>query len=158
MNMPTWFMSMLESLGGKNILIQNIWLCSLAFVFITVLYCFFDYIKGKWSAMASESIAKNIREKLYDHLQHMPYDYQVKTETGDLIQRCTSDVETIRQFLSVQFVEVGRSIFMICTAAIIMYNMNVSLALIAMATIPIIIIFAVIFFRIIKIEYYILVL
>ena len=80
MNMPPWFMALLNSVGGKNILVQNIWLCSLAFILITILYCYFDYIKGKWSAMASESTAKNIREKLYDHLQHMPYDYQKKTE------------------------------------------------------------------------------
>jgi ATP-binding cassette subfamily B protein len=61
----------------------------------------FTYFKGRWSALASENIALTIRDSLYTHLQHLPFSFHVKAETGDLIQRCTSDVETVRRFLSV---------------------------------------------------------
>ena len=58
-----------------------------------------------------EHVAKNFRDNLFDHLQNLPYDEHVKAETGDWIQRCTSDVETIRRFLAMQLVEIGRTVF-----------------------------------------------
>jgi ATP-binding cassette subfamily B protein len=141
------FERIVKLLGGKSILIQNLWICGIIIVSLTLLNGIFLYLKGKWSAKAAESIAKNTREKLYDHLQRLPFDYHVKAQTGDLIQRCTSDVETIRSFLAVQFVEIGRAVFMVIFVSIIMFSLNVKLALVAMAAVPLIFIFAFVFFN-----------
>jgi ATP-binding cassette, subfamily B, bacterial len=146
MEVPGWMLSYITQLGGRSMLVRNLWICGLAVVILTVLNGFFLYLKGKWSAVASESIARNIRDMLYDHLQKLPFDEQVKAKTGDLIQRCTSDVETVRRFLAVQFVEIGRAIFMISLVCMIMFSLNVKLALVSMAIIPFIFTFAVIFF------------
>jgi ATP-binding cassette subfamily B protein len=110
----------------------------------------FLYFKGKWAAMASEGIAQNIRNRLYDHLQHVPFDYHVKAKTGDLVQRCTSDVDTIRRFLAVQLVEIGRAIFMVGFALSFMLPMSLKMTLVAMALVPLIFSFAVIFFMKVK--------
>lgn len=136
-----------EMLGGKTLLMRNIWICGIIIIILTIMNGLFLYLKGKWSSMAAESIAKNTREKLYDHLQRLPYDYHVKAQTGDLIQRCTSDVETIRSFLAVQFVEVGRALFMVTFVSIIMFSLNIRLALVSMIAVPIIFIYAFIFFQ-----------
>lgn len=146
MHMPGWLQSFIQSLGGRSVLSMNLWLGSLILVTLTVVGGLFLFLKGKWSAIASESIAKNIREQLYDHLQHLPYDYHVKTQTGDLIQRCTSDLNTVRRFISIQFIEVGRAIFMVSAVLPIMLMLNVRMAIISMAVVPIIFSFAVIFF------------
>ena len=89
-----------EALGGREFLIRNLWVMGLMLVLLNVLGGLFQFLRGKWMSEASESIAKTMRDQLYGHLQTLPYDYHVKAETGDLIQRCTSDVETIRRFLS----------------------------------------------------------
>ncbi|MBT4333427.1 MAG: ABC transporter ATP-binding protein, partial [Candidatus Cloacimonetes bacterium] len=94
-----------DFLGGKSVLEKSLWMSSIILILLTLSRGIFLFFKGKWSAIASESIARNIRDKVYDHLQYLPYDYHVKAKTGDLIQRCTSDVETIRRFLSMQLVE-----------------------------------------------------
>ncbi|MCK4396443.1 ABC transporter ATP-binding protein [candidate division WOR-3 bacterium] len=146
MHMPGWLQSFIQSLGGRSVLSMNLWLGSLILVTLTVVGGLFLFLKGKWSAIASESIAKNIREQLYDHLQHLPYDYHVKAQTGDLIQRCTSDLNTVRRFISIQFIEVGRAIFMVSAVLPIMLMLNVRMAIISMAVVPIIFSFAVIFF------------
>lgn len=146
MHMPGWLQSFIQSLGGRSVLSMNLWFGSLILVTLTVVGGLFLFLKGKWSAIASESIAKNIREQLYDHLQHLPYDYHVKTQTGDLIQRCTSDLNTVRRFISIQFIEVGRAIFMVSAVLPIMLMLNVRMAIISMAVVPIIFSFAVIFF------------
>lgn len=138
--------SIIEKLGGKSVLAQNLWICGLALVILNGLQGYFQYTTGKLSAKASESIAKNIRDNLFHHLQNWPYDEHVKSETGDLVQRCTSDVETVRRFLSMQLVEVGRAIVLLSVSLILMFSLNVKLTWVSMAAVPFIFLFAAIFF------------
>src|SRR4029453_5575146 len=63
------------------------------------------FLRGRFVALASESIARNLRQKLYQHLQHVPCSYHDKAQTGDLVQRCTSDGATARQFYGKPFTE-----------------------------------------------------
>jgi len=149
-NLPSFVKSALHAVGGKSLLAQNLWALSSIFVVFALANGLFLFFKGKWSALASESIARNMRERLYEHLQYQPYNYHVKVKTGDLIQRCTSDVETIRHFLAVQFVEVGRAIFMIMSVVPIMLSLNVKMTLISMAVTPLLFLFGLIFFMKIK--------
>ncbi|MCK4234402.1 ABC transporter ATP-binding protein [candidate division WOR-3 bacterium] len=146
LNMPGWLQTVIESVGGRSVLARNLWFGSLIIVVLTVARGLFLYLKGKCSAIASESMVKKIRERLYDHLQNLSYDYHVKAKTGDLIQRCTSDIDTIRRFFAIQFIEIGRALFMVGAVLPIMLMLNVRMAIISMAVVPIIFSFAVIFF------------
>lgn len=146
LHLPQWLLSILETMGGKSVLARNLWIGGVLIVVLTALQGVFLYLKGKWSAIAAESVAKSMREKLYDHLQHLTYDYHVKANTGDLIQRCTSDVETVRRFLAMQFIEVGRAIFMLGAVLPIMLSLDVRMTVAAMVVIPVVFTFAVIFF------------
>ena len=139
----TW----VEQLGGREYLIRHLWIMALAVLSLNLIACLFQYLRGRWSAQASESIAENIRNRLYKHLQTLSYDYHVKAETGDLIQRCTSDVETIRRFLSSQLVELFRSVLMLVIALTIMLNMNVRMTLVSMILVPFLFTFAWLFFK-----------
>jgi ATP-binding cassette subfamily B protein len=107
----------------------------------------FQFLRGRWMAEASESIAKNMRDRLYRHLQSLPFDYHVKAETGDLIQRCTSDVETIRRFLSSQVIEMFRAVLMIGVALVVMLRMNWKMTLMSMVLIPFLFAFAFLYFK-----------
>jgi len=149
-NAPSMIVNMIEKIGGTGMLARNLWICGLVLILLSVLNGIFTFFRGKWSAVASESTARGIRNKLYDHLQHVTYDYHVKAETGDLIQRCTSDVETVRAFLATQFVEIGRALFMISMASVIMLSMDARMTMVAMIVVPIIFAFAVIFFMKVK--------
>ena len=142
--------SFISWLGGTELLRHHLWLMAVGLVFCTLIEGYFMYLKGKWSADTSENIARNLRDHLYDHLQRLPFSYHSKAETGDLIQRCTSDVETIRRFLSVQFIEVGRAIIMLAMVIPIMLAMDLKMTLVTLAFMPLIILFAVIFFIKIK--------
>jgi ATP-binding cassette subfamily B protein len=111
---------------------------------------FFLFLKGKWSAVAAESIAKRMKEKLYDHLQRQPFEYHVKAQTGDLVQRCTSDVETVRQFLAVQLVEIGRAFFLVGFSLMIMLSLSREMTMVSMVIVPLIFGFAYSFFKKVK--------
>ncbi|OGO81196.1 MAG: ABC transporter, partial [Clostridiales bacterium GWC2_40_7] len=146
MEIPQWAISYINTIGGRETLVRNLWICGLVIVILTALSGVFLYLKGKWTAVASESIARNIRDNLFGHLQELTYDEHVKAKTGDLVQRCTSDVDTVRRFLAVQFVEIGRALFMVSMVCWIMFSLDVKLALVSMTIIPIIFTFAFIFF------------
>lgn len=150
MEAPLWLTSTAEYLGGQGTLKQNIWICSLGLILLSAGNGIFTYYKGKWSAVAAEAIAQNMRDSLYDRLQNVKYDYYVKAETGDLIQRCTSDVDTVRRFLSMQFVEIGRAVFMLLMAVAIMFSLNVGMTLLAMSLIPAIFLFSTFYYIKIK--------
>ncbi len=125
-----------KSLGGVVLII----------VVMSLLRGVFMFIKGYLSSYAAENIAKDIREKLYTQIQYMTFERHTRKETGDMVQRCTSDVETIRRFLGVQVVDLGRIIFMVGFTLVIMSTLNVELMLYSMIMIPVLFLFSWIFF------------
>ena len=145
-----WELNLINAMGGRDFLAQRLWIVGLLLIVLTLGRGLFLFLRGKWSAEAAEMIAKNMREKLYGHLQHLYYNYYVTANTGDIIQRCTSDLDTIRRFLAIQFVEIGRSVFMLSLVAYVMFSLHVKMALVAMAVIPIIFAFGLIFFLKVK--------
>lgn len=81
-------------------------------------------------------MAKTLRDDLYWHLQAVPYDYHKHVSTGDLIQRCTSDVETIRRFVANQLLEMLRTLVMLIVATAIMFSLDAKMALLSTMLLP----------------------
>ncbi|MBR0026796.1 MAG: ABC transporter ATP-binding protein, partial [Clostridia bacterium] len=81
------------------------------------------------------------------HLQNVPYDYHKHTSTGDLVQRCTSDVDTVRRFISLQLLEIVRTVFMMTVAIVIMFSLHTKMALISMAVLPFLCVFSFAYFK-----------
>ncbi|NLV77190.1 MAG: ABC transporter ATP-binding protein [Tissierellia bacterium] len=141
---------LIQYIGGRAYLRKNLWIIGVLLVFIAILRGILLYFRNTLASKTAENTAKNIRDSLYDQIQRLPYEYHVKAETGDLIQRCTSDVNTIKRFLSIQLVEVAGSLFMLGFVSYTMFKLNVKMTLVSMATMPIIFIFAFIFFSKVK--------
>ena len=98
-------------------------------------------------AKGSEGFVKRIRDALFGHIQHLSFAWHKAHSTGDMIQRCTSDVEVIRGFVCNQLVEVVRTVFLIILYLCIMFSMNVKLSLISLAFIPIVGLSSGVFYR-----------
>ena len=145
--LPDFILAPIRALGGREFLIHNLWILGLTLVALNLLNGVFTYMKGRLTAVASENIALSLRRRLYAHLQRLPFAYHVKASTGDLIQRCTSDVETIRRFLSVQVMEVVNTLLMIAIALTMLFGRNVKITLISMILMPPLFFFAMWFFK-----------
>lgn len=139
--------NVIQLLGGREVLKNSLWIIGAIIVLNTVLRGVFLYLKGYLSVKSAEDISMRIRNSLYDHIQKLPYSYHVKADTGDLIQRCTSDVETIKRFLSVQLIEVAGSLFMLLFILQVMISLNMPMALISVSLLPFTFAFAMIFFK-----------
>jgi len=141
---PPLIRSFVENIG------QRFWVPGIVLIAITVFRGLFMFLRGRLSAQASENIAKNLRDRIYDHIQRLPYKYHKEADTGDLMQRCTSDIDTIRRFLGVQLVEVGSCLSLVLLITVIMVRADLRMALISMAVVPILFTFALVFFRKVK--------
>ncbi len=108
------------------------------------------YLRSRWAAIASQAITQALRDRLFTHLEHLPASFHDRSATGDLIQRCSSDVETVRVFLAGQIVEIGRTVIMVGTVAPILFRLDVRLAWVSLSLMPLIFFFAFRFFTKVK--------
>jgi ATP-binding cassette subfamily B protein len=125
-------------------------LSALAIVLTTALGGGLQYLRGRLSASASEAIARNLRDELYRRLHHLRAAFFDTADTGDLVQRCSSDVETLRVFLSGDVVEIGRALLLLLTVTPLLFYLHAGLAWIALALAPVIVLFAYVFFKRVK--------
>lgn len=113
----------------------------------------FTFFSGVLASQTSEGVTRRLRNYVYDHIQHLTFTYHSKTQTGELIERCTSDIDAIRRFFSDQATSIGR-IFMLFTINFItLLNLNVKLALISIIVVPIVLVVSIILFRKVSVAY-----
>src|SRR5512136_3217941 len=95
-------------------------LIALGFVGLAVLQGGFTFLSGRLAARTAEGIVLRLRNHLFDHIQRLSFTYHDRVRTGDLIERVTSDVETIQRFYGEQATEIGRilALFFINFAAL----------------------------------------
>ncbi|MEM6990321.1 MAG: ABC transporter ATP-binding protein [Myxococcota bacterium] len=136
----------LEAFGGADFVAAHLWVPALAIAGATGIAGIFTYLRGRWAATATEAITQRLRDHLYDHLQRLPCTYFDGAETGDLVQRCTSDVETLRMFLAEHVVEIGRAVIMLFVPLPLLWLIDPTMTLWSLALVPVIVGFSSLFF------------
>ncbi len=137
-------------LGGEEALRalrNNLGVIAMAIILAGVVGGIFRYISRVASTRGSESYVKNMRDTLFSHIQRLPFSWHSANRTGDIIQRCTSDVDQVRNFVAGQLINILQMVFRIVIALGMMYAMNVKMALIASAFAPIVIAYSFIFYK-----------
>ncbi len=145
--MPAFVNAWVDGLGGRDFMAANLWIVGLVLVGLNLLSGAVSFGKGRAQSVAGENVSLTLRERLYRHIQALPFSYHVKAETGDLVQRCTSDVETVRRFLSMQLMQVVNAVMMIGFALFYLLRENTRLTLISMIMVPALFLFAWLFFK-----------
>ena len=126
---------------------------ALAFVLLAGMEGTFTYLAGRMAAYTAEGVSRRLRDYLFDHIQRLSFAYHDKTQTGDLIQRVTSDVDAMRRFFAEQAIGVGRIILLFVINFIALLNLNVQLALLSIIVVPFVVVISIFFFRRITIAY-----
>ncbi len=130
-------------------LAEHLWIMALLLVGVALFSGAAMYVSRYHTAKAGENFAKNMRDALFAHVQKLPMKWHDKHQTGDIIQRCTSDVEVIRNFVVTQLLEVFRTVFLVVVSFSIMVSMNVKLSLIVLLFVPLVVAYSGIFYRLI---------
>ncbi len=138
---------LLAVFGGAEHLRTHLWLAPVAMVLLCAIGGIFSYLKGWQASLASDGIARRLKDELYDHLNHLPARYHDRADTGDLVQRCTSDVETTRLFLASQVMDIGNALILAGTALPLMLALHVPMTLVSFSLIGPLVIYGYIYFR-----------
>jgi ATP-binding cassette, subfamily B, bacterial len=144
--LPGAVRAVISLLGGPDFLRANLWLAAVALTFFVGVAGVFGYFRVRLSSRACEVIIRQLRDSLYDQLQHVPPGFHDKNATGDLVQRCTSDVDTVRNFYNSQVIEIVDAAVRLVTVLPILLLLDWRMALAATAVLPFIVLFAVVFF------------
>lgn len=145
--LPAALSALFQRMGGRAYFSSHIWVLASLVVLVTLLGGVFTYLRGHCIAFAGEGLAKRLRDRLFTHLEAVPYSYHVGVQTGDLVQRCTSDVETVRRFVQMQAMEVVRTVVMVCTAISIMLPISGAMTAVSTCLLPILVVFSFFYFR-----------
>jgi len=123
------------------------YLIGLSFIGLAVVQGAFTYLSGKLAALSAQGIILRLRNFLFDHLQRLPFRYHDHAQTGDLVQRCSSDVDTIQRFFADQALEVGRILLLFSVNFLALFTLNTKLALMSLVTTPIVFVISIFFFK-----------
>ena len=145
-NLPGFLVDWIQSIGGRDTLRQHIVLCALASLFFAALAGLSHYCSRMNLAKACEGTVARVRDTLFDHIQHLPYAWHNSHQTGDIIQRCTQDVDLIRNFVSDQLMECIRTALLIVVSLVLMFAMNVELSLIVSVFVPVVMVSSLVFY------------
>ena len=142
-DLPGWGLRLVETMGGAETLRARMWEVALLLAAIGLLSAVFRYLSGLYNGKAGETLVKTARDLLYSHIDRLPWRWHAENPTGDIIQRCTSDVERIKSFFQEQFVIVFRLVVMIVLALVFKIAMDFRLSLVAIVMLPVVVTYSV---------------
>lgn len=139
-------LSVVNYFGGVLFMRERLWIGALLIILVFLFIGVFIYLRGRWNAKLSEGVVEKLRNWLYSHLSLLPYSYHVGAKTGDLIQRCTSDVNQLRRMLGNQISELVFALGTAIIAIFILFSIYPKMAWLSMISMPLIVLMAYVFF------------
>lgn len=139
LKVPGLVQNLVGRIGGVEYLRGHLWLIGGLILILALLSVSFRYLFMLFNAKGAEGLVETMRNRLFSHIQRLPFSWHMQNQTGDIIQRCTSDVDMVKNFVSEQLTSVFRIVILITLSLIFMFSMNPRLTLVALASIPVII-------------------
>ncbi len=140
------FSAIVRMFGGLDRLKSDIWIIAVAVITIAAVTFVFHYLRHYLTGRANEVFVKRMRDECFSHIQRLPLSWHGEHRTGDIIQRCTSDIDTISNFVTNQLLGLFRIILLLALSVVFMFTIDVRLAAIAVAFVPIIVGYSVSFY------------
>lgn len=142
---PRPVMALVERLGGFPYLGEHIWIMAIGLLIVALIRAGSQYAFRLCNTLAAEGFVKSMRDGLFSHIERLPFSWHMKHRTGDIIQRCTSDIDTVKNFISEQMSSIFRIIVLLALSIAFMLGMNPQLTGIVMIPVPIIIVMSFVF-------------
>ena len=145
-DLPVFLLAPVEAVG-VDYFRTHLWVVALVVLALAAVGALCRFLNTYFNTRASETLVQTMRDLLFGHIQRLPFAWHMKHKTGDIIQRCTSDVDVVRNFLSEQLLAVFRIVILLVSSLWFMFTMSPRLTLIAAAAFPVIILYSMYFNR-----------
>ncbi len=97
----------------------------------------FTFLQGYLSEKASQGVAFDLRQELYTKLQSLSFSYHDQAQTGQLMTRATNDVEIVRMFTGMGFLQLLSTALVFLGTASLLISLDWPLALLSLTIVPI---------------------
>lgn len=124
-----------QGIRGRDI--QLLGWSVLALLGLTLMKGSLSFLQGRWTEIASQGVAYDLRNAIHQKLAALSFSYHDQAETGQLLSRAVQDVERIRFLTGRAFLRLTDGILLLIGTAAVLIWMNPWLALLALATMPI---------------------
>ncbi|MFO0963404.1 MAG: ABC transporter ATP-binding protein [Phycisphaerales bacterium] len=145
-----WIVRML---GGAETIREHLWIPALAIAAAALVSGALSLVRGAMTARAAQRSVRRLRERVHRTLLRLPCSHFDRQESGDLLQRCTSDVDTVQGLLGSQLVEMGRALLLLVTAFPLMLLIDWKMALVSTSLVVPIVAFASLYFRTVSVRF-----
>jgi ATP-binding cassette subfamily B protein len=139
--------SFIDRMIKEKLMGQELTLSALTFGALIALQAISSFMSSWMANFTAENTTRRLRDYLFDHIQRLSYKYHSESKTGDLLERATSDVDTLRRFFADQAIGVGRIVMIFIISFIAISRINLRLALVSIIIIPIVLVISIIFFK-----------
>ena len=136
-----------DNVFGQSGLESTLPLIAAGFVGLALLEGSFTFLRGRFAAMTAEGIVQRLRNYLFDHLQRLTFSYHDKAQTGELVQRSTSDVDALRRFYADQAIGIVRIVMLFAINFAVLASLNLRMAVVSVVVVPLIVLISIFFFR-----------
>ncbi|MCH2230775.1 MAG: ATP-binding cassette domain-containing protein [Crocinitomicaceae bacterium] len=137
--------------GALDLLnVDNVTTYAFALFVMFAAQAIFSFIRVVTFTNVTENTLRDIRKDAFERLIYMPMDFFNKNKVGELTSRISSDIEKVQEVLRTTTAEFFRQLIMIVGSVTFLVYISPKLALIMLATVPVMAIIAVFFGRFIK--------
>lgn len=144
-NLPQFFAEIAAGAEQAQFFRSHLWVVALLIIFTALLAAGCKYFANSYNAKGAENLLQSMRDQLFAHIQRLPFSWHMRNQTGDIIQRCTSDVERVKVFVAEQLSSVVRIVILMALTLAFMFMMDWRLSMVAIASIPIILAYSMYF-------------
>lgn len=118
--------------------LERIYFVAMALVGVALARGAFNFLQAYWSEVTSQGVAYDLRNAIFEKLQHLSFSYHDRSQTGKLMTRMTSDVELVRMFVGTGLLQFLSGLVLLAGATVILLRMNLALGLMVLAVVPLV--------------------
>ena len=134
--------ALIRRFGGAVYLRAHLYIPALLLLLVAIFKVLGQYFFRITNAKAGQTLVKNMRDMLFSHIERLPFSFHMKHQTGDLIQRCTSDIDETQRFVTEQMTGIFRIVILLTLSVVFMSGMSLPMTLIALSPTPLIIFYS----------------
>jgi ATP-binding cassette subfamily B protein len=142
--MSAWI---IDRLGGAEVVRADLWKPGVVIAVAAVAAGLLNVLRGWMTARAAQRSMRRLRERVHARLVRLPVPFFDANESGDLLQRATSDVDTVQNVLANQIAEMGRAILLLLIAIPLMFAIDWRMAIASTVLAIPVVAFAGLYFR-----------
>ncbi|MCL5802964.1 MAG: ABC transporter ATP-binding protein/permease [Candidatus Thermoplasmatota archaeon] len=114
-------------------------------IYVSIISGVLNFVVGYGSQYLSQKYAYNLRNNVVNHLVRKKFHYFETKTSGDLLSRCTMDIQATRNFILATLSQLLPTLFMIGIALYLLITLNIYYAMIFLVTVPVLIYLGMVF-------------